>query len=57
MKLALNPPIIEFTNNGLKTWLSRITHPQIRSDYFHSPIKDILLLSHENTVIPCQRPI
>jgi len=51
MKLALNLPILEFTNNGLQTWISRIT--QLRSLYsFSPPIKDVLLLSHRNMVIP-----
>jgi hypothetical protein len=50
MKLALTQSIIEFTNNGLQTWMSRIT--QIHSGYrFSSPIEDILLLSRGNMVI------
>ena len=51
MKLTLNLPIIEFTDNSLKTWISRIT--QIHDIYsFSSPIKDVLRLSHGNMVIP-----
>ena len=53
MKLALNQPIIEFTNNGLKTWISRIT--QLHELYrFKYPIENVLLLSHGNMVIPFQ---
>jgi len=51
VRLALNPLILEFTNNGLRTWISRIT--QLHSVYsFGPPIKDVLLLSHGNMVIP-----
>ena len=51
MKLALNQLILEFTNNGLRTWISRT--PQLHShDSFSPPIKDVLLLSHGNMVIP-----
>jgi len=49
MKLALNPPILEFTNYGLQTWISRITQLHYS---FSLPIKDVLLLSHGNKVIP-----
>jgi len=56
MKLALNQPILEFTNNGLQTWICRIT--QLREYYsFSPPIKDVLLLSHGNMVINFYCPI
>jgi len=51
MKLALNQPILEFTNNSLQTWISRIAQLHHLSS-FSSPIEDILLLSHGNMVIP-----
>ena len=48
MKLALNPPILEFMNNGLKTWISRRTRLRaVRT----LAIKDVLLLSRGNMVI------
>ena len=51
MKLALNRPIHEFTGDGLKTWISRITHihPILG---FRSLIEGVLFLSHEKRVIP-----
>ena len=49
MKLALNRPIHEFTDNGLKTWISQITN--IHHLRISSPIKDVLLLSHGKRVI------
>ena len=56
MKLALDRPIHEFKDNGLKIWISRITH--IHPKLFFSPtnfssaIEDVLLLSHGKRVIP-----
>jgi len=50
MKLALSPLILEFTNNGLQTWIGRID--QLHPLRFRLPIKDVLLLSHGNMVIP-----
>jgi len=56
MKLALNLPILEFTNNGLQTWISRVT--QLHDFfYFRLPIQNVLLLSHGNMVNPFQCPI
>ena len=56
MKLALNGRINEFTDNGLKTWISRITHihPELFFSLtnFSSAIEDVLLLSHGKRVIP-----
>ena len=54
MKLALNPPIIKFTKNGLKPWISHITELHAS---FSLPIKDVLLLSHNNMVIRFDPPI
>ena len=54
MKLALNQPILQFTNDGLQTWISRITRVTIFD--FSNPIRAILLLSTGNVVIPFQRP-
>ena len=51
MRLALNQPILEFTNNGLQTWISCITQLHI-SDSFYSLIEGVLHLSHGNMVIP-----
>ena len=48
MTLALNLPILEFMNNGLKTWISHIT--QCRRLCI-LPIEDVLLLSRRNMVI------
>jgi len=56
MRLALNQPILEFTNNGLQTWIGRSTHLHNWFD-FNLPIKDVLLLSHGNMVIPLKRAI
>ena len=53
MKLALNHLIDEFTNNGLKTWISHITQLHDLLYTFRSPIEDVLLLSHKHKVIPC----
>ena len=51
MTLALNPPILEFMNNGLKTWISRCTQPRKRGGMSLIAIKDVLLLSRKNMVI------
>ena len=51
MKLALDSPIHEFTNDGLKTWISCITRIHLYSDFVPS-IEDVLLLSHRKRVIP-----
>ena len=51
MKLALNLPIIEFAHFDLETWIGCIT--RIHGSYsFMSPIKDVLLVSHGNKVLP-----
>ena len=56
MKLALDRPIHEFTDDGLKTWISRITHIHpdslLSTMSFGSAIEGVLLLSHGNRVIP-----
>ena len=56
MKLALDRPVHEFTDDGLKTWISRITYihpwPLYGHTKFSSAIEDVLLLSHGNRVIP-----